>query len=197
LKKDDFAEPDVWGLTGGIASGKSTVAGFFADEGFEIIDADKISHELTRAGGAAHDEIVKRFGTADRGELRKTVFADPAARSDLEAILHPKIRAESERRIKAAKHAIIYEATLLVETGRYRDFSGLIVVSAPQEQRLERILAREPSRSMTRELAAQILSTQLSDAEREAKATWVIHNDDSLERLREQVREITRLLRKF
>ena len=177
----------VWGLTGGIASGKSLAARFFREEGFETLDADKISHELSAPGGLAYPQLIRRFGTADRGELRKIVFQSQDARKEIENILHPLIRAESEKRIQAIglKAPILYEATLLVETGRYADFDGLIAISAPTETRIARLLARN---SITRELAERIFASQLSDAEREAHASLVIHNDSTEEALRESVR---------
>src|SRR5690606_18150449 len=121
----------IWGLTGGIASGKSTVARIFAENGIGVLDADALTRELSAPGGAAHAAIEKRFGTADRSRLREMVFRDPQARKDLEGILHPLIRLESERRIRDALSErmakgerlplrMIYEATLLVETGRHK-----------------------------------------------------------------------------
>jgi dephospho-CoA kinase len=171
----------VWGLTGGIASGKSSVAKFFAEAGFTIIDADQISRELSAPGGAAFAAIVERLGTGDRAELRKIVFDDPKARKELEAILHPLIGQESRRRMAASKGPVIYEATLLVEAGRKKDFAGLIVVEAPLVQRISRLRARD---GIDESAAKKILAAQLTDAERRAHADHVIVNDDSLEELR-------------
>lgn len=182
---------NTWGLTGGIASGKSTVAEFFAELGVPILDADQISRALSAPEGAARQEIVKRFGTADRTRLRKIVFADHAARKDLEAILHPHIRRESEaemRRLVAnGARAVIYEATLLVETGRYKDFAGLIVVESPRDMRKARLLGRS---GFSDEMAEKILNSQLSDEKRRAVANIVIENSGSLDELREKVRQI-------
>ncbi|MDR3606780.1 MAG: dephospho-CoA kinase [Oligoflexia bacterium] len=192
------ADAKAWGLTGGVASGKSTVAKFFAEEGFVVIDADQIARELSAPGGAAHDEIVQRFGSAESQALREIVFRDARARADLEAILHPKIRAIARRKFEEAGSApVLYEAALLVETGSYRDFAGLITVSAPREKRIERLLNRPPkvvasSWKMTREMAEKIIDTQISDDEREAVATYVIHNDQGLESLHAQARLIAR-----
>lgn len=189
----------IWGLTGGIASGKSSVARIFSELGVPVLDADQVARDLRAPGGAAYDAILARFGTADAQRLREIVFANPVARSDLEAILHPLIRAESTRRIEAmiARHAksaadsdaapivpVIYEATLLVETGRYRDFAGLIVVSADESIRLARLMARDKS---DEDLARQIVASQISDEKRRAVATFVIENHGSLEDLRAQV----------
>ena len=104
----------VWGLTGGIASGKSTVARIFEELGVPVIDADEIARGLSQPGGAAHAAVLSRFGTADREKLHGIVFSDPKARGDLEAILHPLIREESARRLSAlSNHALVlYEAVL-------------------------------------------------------------------------------------
>lgn len=194
------AEPRVWGLTGGIASGKSLVAKFFAEEGVPVIDADEIARELRGPGGAAHELIQKRFGTVDPSKLREIVFTDPSARKDLEAILHPLIQKESGKRIEAALQGregavpVLYEATLLVETGRYRDLQGLIVVVAEEEVRIQRLIARDRS---SRELAQRILASQLGDAERRDHATFVIENDGSIENLKAQVRALLPRLSNF
>lgn len=188
-----FGAYEVWGLTGGIASGKSQAARFFSEEGIPVIDADQISRELGQPGGAAHAAILQRFGTDDRAKLRAIVFADAQARKDLEAILHPLIVAESVRRMErlAAQHSgpgqprILYEAALLVETGRYKQLSGLLVVDAPLALRRQRLIERDV---VAPELADRILAAQASDAERLAAATAVIPNAGTLEDLRSAVR---------
>lgn len=181
----------AWGLTGGIASGKSTAARFFADAGALVIDADQIARELSQEGGMAYPALVKRFGKVSREELRKQIFSDPDARADLEAILHPLIRAESWKRMQEFAKAhpkdaplIIYEATLLVETGRYRDFEGLIVVQAPKALRKKRLVERN---GFSEELAEQIISSQATDAERARVATHVLENSGNMDSLKKQV----------
>jgi dephospho-CoA kinase len=199
----------IWGLTGGVASGKSTVARIFSELGVPVLDADQVARDLRAPGGAAYDAILARFGTADAQRLREIVFANPVARSELEAILHPLIRAESARRMEAmitgrtsskanaSANAsasvsasappvipVIYEATLLVETGRYRDFAGLIVVSADESVRLARLMARDNS---AEDLARRIVASQIDDEKRRAVASFVIENHGSLEDLRAQV----------
>lgn len=183
---------EVWGLTGGIAAGKSAAARIFEEQGFPVLDADALSRELSAPGGAAHAAIVRRFGTADRAQLRQIVFADPAARKDLEAILHPMIVAESQARLARLAQAysgpgkarIIYEAALLVETGRYRQLDGLIVIDAPVALRRTRLISRDGT---SPELADKILSAQASDAERQAAATVLIANTGSIEELRSHI----------
>ena len=136
----------------------------------------------------------QRFGTADRRELRKIVFSDPAARKDLEAILHPLIQAESLVRLHAAANSsrfdppvLAYEAALLVETGRYRDFEGLIVVDASRDTRRQRLIARD---GLDPQLADAILASQASDEERRAVATHLIDNSGNLTDLRGRVNEV-------
>jgi dephospho-CoA kinase len=187
---DATKSAQIWGLTGGIASGKSTVAKFFSEFGFPVIDADSVSRELSREGGEAHDLIVKRLGTADRAALRELIFKDPSRREELEAILHPLIFRESRKRMdehsKAGAKLIIYEASLLVETGRYQDFDGLIVVDSPRDVRKNRLILRN---AFSENLADQIINAQVQDDVRIAAASVVFKNNSSLEELREKVRQ--------
>jgi dephospho-CoA kinase len=187
---DQPKSTQIWGLTGGIASGKSTVAKFFSEFGFPVIDADSVSRELSRAGGEAHALIVKRLGTADRAALRELIFKDPSKRAELEAILHPLISRESRKRMdehtRAGAKLIIYEASLLVETGRYLDFDGLIVVDSPREVRKNRLILRN---AFSENLADQIINAQAQDQDRLAAATVVFQNNSSVEELREKVRQ--------
>lgn len=186
----------VYGLTGGVASGKSTVARLFAEAGVPVLDADQLARSLTAPGGRAYDIVLKRFGTVDRAELRKRVFADPKARQDLEAILHPLIREESAKKLEELRQAghslVLYEAALLVEAGRHRDFDGLLVVEADPEVRIQRLMKRDGA---SRELAEKILAAQTSDELRRKAATRVVVNHGSLEDLRSQVAEVLRELR--
>lgn len=191
----------VWGLTGGIASGKSTAARFFVESGVPVLDADAVAAELRVKGGAAYEAIVERFGTAEREKLREIVFADPGARRELEAILHPLIQAESDRRItrmveqrRATGESpvlIIYEAALLVETGRYRQFDGLILVTASEEARVKRL---SESREMSEAGALKIVRSQMPESDKRAVADYVIENNGSLEELRRSVEEIKQSL---
>jgi len=183
----------IYGLTGGIASGKSTVAKLFAERGIPVLDADALARELSAPGGLALEAILRRFGTADRERLREMVFADAAARKDLEAILHPLIRSESAKRLKAMSGPYaLYEAALIVEAGRAKEFDGLIVVTAERETRKSRLIARN---GFSAEQAERILSTQSDDATKLAQATHVIRNDGTLEQLQAAVSELrTRLL---
>ena len=186
----------VWGLTGGIASGKSLAARFFADEGIAVIDADRIAHELGAPGGMAHEALRQRFGTADRAQLRKIVFADSSARRDLEAIMHPLINAESMRMMRelAGKSKsggqpvlIIYEAALLVETGRYKDLDGLLVVTAPEAIRIDRLVKRD---GIGVDLAKQMIAAQLGDAERSRHADHILENASTAEDMKNSVTKL-------
>ena len=190
--RDQHQSYRVFGLTGGVASGKSTVAKVFSDKNFVVIDADQLTHLLSQPGGLGYEAIIRRFGTSDRGLLRKMVFSDSKARQDLEAILHPLIQAESLRLMsEAAKQAanpiIIYEAALLVEKNLASDFEGLIVVEAPKEIRLQRLLSRD---GMSEEIAEKIFASQATDEERRKVATFTLDNSGSLEQLKKQVEEL-------
>jgi len=198
MKVPSGSTAEVWGLTGGIAAGKSLAARLFKEVGeaagaeIAVMDADALARELSLPGGAAHADILKRFGTNDRARLRQMVFSDPRARKDLEALLHPRITAASQAQMEQIekKHAalkngtpcrILYEAALLVETGRYHDFQGLIVIEAPCELRIQRLIQRD---GISAELAQQILNSQASDEQRAKAATVVLHNSGSAEDLR-------------
>ncbi|MGE0615506.1 MAG: dephospho-CoA kinase [Bacteriovoracia bacterium] len=189
----------VVGLTGGIAAGKSAVARFFAEAGVPVLDADVISRELSASGGAAHATISKEFGTTDPSALREQVFQDPSARTKLESILHPLIIAESERRFEQLGQAspppafVVYEAALLVETGRYREFDALVVVDATPEVRRERLAKRNKDAAR---LAEKILRAQAGDAARLKVATHVVKNSGSLDELRSQVQNLIEVFRK-
>ena len=180
------------GLTGGIASGKSTVAAALRNCGAHVIDADAIVHELTGPGGAAVDEVVDRFGEAlrgadgglDREAMAGRVFADEEARRELEAILHPLVRQEIDRRIRA--HAarednspiVVIEAALLVETGRYRDFDRLVVTRCSPELQKTRLADRD---GMAASDADARIAAQATLDERLAVADYVVDTDTSLE----------------
>lgn len=182
------------GLTGGIGSGKSTVAGLFAQQGAAVIDADQLSHELTAAGGAAIEAIRSAFGAEfidsrgalDRARMRERVFSDPAAKARLESILHPMIRDETERRASRAQSAyVILMIPLLVETGDpHARCDRIVVVDCPESTQIERVMARS---GLTRDQAQAIVAAQVSRGERLRFADDVIDNSGSQESLRPQV----------
>jgi dephospho-CoA kinase len=184
----------VVGLTGGIGSGKSAAADEFARLGATVVDTDAIAHELTRAGGAAIPAVRREFGddaigadgAMDRAKVRARVFADPAAKKRLEAILHPMIRAESERRIGAATGPyVVHVVPLLVESRDYRErVQRVLVVDCQEDIQIARVQAR--SKLAADEVRA-IIASQVPRAARLAAADDVIDNSGTIAALRKQV----------
>ncbi|HET6147835.1 MAG TPA: dephospho-CoA kinase [Polyangia bacterium] len=193
---------ELIGLTGGIASGKSTVARLIAERGIPVLDADQLARDAVEPGQPALAEIARRWpqvigadGRLDRRRLGAIVFADPGERAQLEAILHPRIAALAEQRAamlaRQGHRLAFYEASLLVETGRHRDFDGLVVVTVSPETQLARAVARG---GLERDEARARIAAQLPLSEKVAAATHVIDNEGSLEATAAQV---TRLLEKL
>lgn len=184
----------VVGLTGGIGSGKSAAADEFARLGATVVDTDEIARELTAPGGAAMPHIKSLFGDAfvgpsgamDRQAMRRRVFSEPAAKQALERLLHPMIRAESERRIAAARAPyVVHVVPLLVESADYRErFDRVAVVDAPEELQVERACARS---RLTPDEVRAIMRGQASREQRLAAADDVIDNRGELAALRAQV----------
>jgi dephospho-CoA kinase len=181
------------GLTGGIASGKSTVASLFAALGVPIIDTDLLSREVVAPGSALLRQITDHFsmqvqssdGTLNRQELRKRIFEDPEQRKWLEALLHPAIRELTDARSEAATGPyVIVAIPLLVETDGAARFDRVLVVDCDPDLQLARLMARDGTR---REDALRILAAQAPRAARLAVADDVIHNDGDLASLRDQV----------
>jgi dephospho-CoA kinase len=182
------------GLTGGIGSGKSVVAGLFARRGISVIDTDEIAHELTRAGGEAIDAIRSAFGASaigadgalERDGMRRLAFGDARARKKLEAILHPLIRAESARRCdrSAGAYAILV-VPLLVESGVDRSrYARVLVVDCTEAQQLERAMRRS---GLSETEVRAILAAQATREQRLAQADDVIDNSGTPEALEHQV----------
>jgi dephospho-CoA kinase len=182
------------GLTGGIGSGKSTVSDLFAALGVPVIDTDLIAHQLTAPGSTALDAIRAAFsaavmqadGSLDRAALRHLVFGDAAARRQLEAILHPRIRRAVEARLASlvAPYVLIV-IPLLVETGGYRDLlNRVLVVDCPEALQISRVKARS---GLAHDEILAILAAQASRAERLAAANDVIVNPASQASLRDEV----------
>lgn len=185
------------GLTGGIGSGKSTVAGLFTELGAAVIDTDVIARQLTAPGDAALEAIHAAFGeavmqadgTLDRAALRRRIFADPAARRQLEAILHPRIRQAVIQTLATltAPYALIV-IPLLVETGGYRDvLRRVLVVDCPENLQIARVMARS---GLARDEVAAILAAQAGRAARLAAADDVIVNTAAAEALRPEVAKL-------
>lgn len=186
------------GLTGGIGSGKSSVARLFAARGVPVIDADALAHELMSPAGAAFREIVERFGRAildraggiDRRHLGERVFADPAERRALEAMLHPRIRAAMTERAGAlaAPYAVLV-IPLLVETGERAGVDRVLVVDCPEEEQIRRAAARDGRGA---DEVRSIMAAQATRAERLRQADDVIVNDRDLASLECEVERLHR-----
>lgn len=193
----------VIGLTGGIASGKSVVAGVLRGEGIDVVDADALAREVVAAGSDGLGEVIAAFGAAvldahghlDREALGRIVFGDSAARRRLEAITHPRIGQLSMQRLAQAAAGpspyVVYEAPLLVETGTHRGLSALVVVSADAATQIARIRARD---GLDEVAARTRIAAQLPLAEKIAAADWVIANDGSLEALRARTLDVHRAI---
>ncbi len=178
------AEPLRIGLTGGIGSGKSTVAKLLAQLGAAIVDTDLIARQLTLPGGAALPAISLAFGAdlldaagaLDRARLREVVFGDSAKKRRLEAILHPLIGLETERQAMAARAAaIVFDVPLLVESGRWRaKVDKVLVVDCTEATQVARVVARS---GWTPQAVVAVIAQQAARAERRACADAVIFND--------------------
>ncbi|MGA8054907.1 MAG: dephospho-CoA kinase [Burkholderiales bacterium] len=181
-------------LTGGIGSGKSTVARLFEAHGVAVIDADALAHALTAPGGGAiaairaafGDQYIDAAGALDRPKMRALAFADPAARRRLEGILHPMIRTESERLAAAATSAyIIHMIPLLFESGRSRKrCMRILVVDCDERIQVERVMARS---GLARHEVEAIMASQVTRAARLAGAHDVLDNSGAPEKLTERV----------
>ncbi|MGH2706723.1 MAG: dephospho-CoA kinase [Actinomycetota bacterium] len=186
------------GLSGGFASGKSTVAGMLEARGAVVMDADRIAHEVISVAGPAYPGVVDRFGPGilgpegriDRGKLARVVFADPQARRDLEAITHPAIFTEIARRLASLgdqAQVVVLDAALLVETGAHRGplpMAALVVVAAEVEDQLKRA-ARQ--RGIGAKEARARIASQAPIEAKLAAADYVIDNRGGLPELERSV----------
>ncbi|MFJ9451044.1 dephospho-CoA kinase [Herbaspirillum sp. NPDC101397] len=191
------ATPFSIGLTGGIGSGKTTVADLFGERGAALIDTDAIAHQLTTPGGAAIDAIRATFGddfigadgAMDRPRMRAHVFADAGARKRLEAVLHPLIRSETARAAQAARgDYLIFVVPLLVESQQWRTrTSRILVVDCSEEVQIARVMQRN---GMTRAQVEAIMKAQATRAERLAAADDVIENNGDTAALLPQIERL-------
>ena len=184
------------GLTGGIGSGKSTVARMLGGTGFAVVDADQIARDIMAPGSPVLDEVAAAFGAdligddgaLDRGELARRAFATKEDTQRLNAITHPAIRAESERRFAAAEEAgeqaVIYDMPLLVDLGLNQDMDLTVVVDVDKEERIRRLVDK---RGLDEADARARIAQQIDDAARLAAADVVIDNNGPLEALEPQV----------
>lgn len=189
------------GLTGGIGSGKSTVAQELAACGAAVVDADAIARQLTLAGGAAIGELARQFGqraitaegAMDRDWMRQLVFTEPAAKQRLEAIIHPLVSQESSRQFSAALAAgctcVVFDVPLLVESGRWRQqLDRVLVIDCTPATQVARVMARN---GWSRDMVQAIVAGQASRTQRLAAADLCICNEGlTLEDLARLVRQL-------
>jgi dephospho-CoA kinase len=186
------------GLTGGIGSGKSTVARHLVALGGHLVDTDAIARSLTLAGGAALPELQRAFGAdvigtdgaLNRDRMRSLVFGDPAIKRQLEAVLHPLIGQEARRQAEAAGEAVIvYDVPLLVESSHWRQrVDRVLVVDCPESLQVSRVMQRS---GWTEAAVQAVIAQQAPRAKRRAAADAVIHNEAlTLEQLAQQVAEL-------
>ncbi|MBZ5644574.1 MAG: dephospho-CoA kinase [Acidobacteriia bacterium] len=198
------------GLTGGIATGKSTVVAMLRELGCHVLEADKIAHRMIEPGAAAYDEVVREFGRGillpdgrvDRPKLGAIVFADPKKLARLNAIVHPPTLAAQDRELaeieQAEPHAIaVVEAALLVEAGYDKKLDWLVVTWCTPEQQIARLTEAGAGRGLTVEQARQRIAAQMPVEEKRRLADEEIDCSGSLERTREQVAALYAKLRKM
>jgi dephospho-CoA kinase len=191
--------PFIVALTGGIGSGKSSVADILRELGAAVIDTDEIAHSLTAPGQAGAAAIREQFGPGyllasgalDRDRMRALVFADPEAKQKLEAILHPMIRAAVAEAIRCARGPyVVIVVPLLIETGAYRKFAQrVLVVDASEEQQIARVVKRS---GLTPDAVRAIMASQATRAERLRHADDIVRNETNLARLRAETTALHR-----
>ena len=196
---------EVYGLTGGIGSGKSAVCDLLEEYGIPVVSADELARVVVAPGTEGLGEVIDTFGEEvlgadgelDRQAMARIIFADPEARARLEAIIHPRVRerfADVLRVLESAGNSlVIYEIPLLFEKGLESTVAAVIVVAATEDVRVDRVVARS---KISPEEVRQRMSAQVDDATRRAKADYVIHNNgDRVDLRREVERMITKFLR--
>ena len=197
----------IVGLTGGVASGKSVVSRILKEEGAYLIDADQIARELVQPWTSAWEELVKVFGkeilqkdgSIHRKQLAAKVFSDPKQRDLLNRTLHPRIKEEMGRRLKAIgqkdpEAIVVIDAPLLVETGNHREMDKVIVVISTEAQQIARLRERE---GMDQEEARRIMASQIATEEKVKVADFVIRNEGSLEETERRAREVFQELKRI
>ncbi len=195
----------IVGLTGGVASGKTTVSLVFKEEGAYIIDADQIARELVQPHKPAWNEIIRAFGreilqedgSIHRKKLADRIFTDPDERKVLNQILHPRIKEEIERRTreigeKDPEAIVVIDAPLLVELGMHHKVNRLIVVASTQTEQMERLKERD---GRSREEALRLLSSQMPVEKKEKLADFVVRNEGSLKETRRRAKEVFKELK--
>ena len=189
----------IVGLTGNIAAGKSLVTALFRGWGASIVDADQVVRDLQRPGTAVFQQIVKRFGTAiltrdgdlDRAALRRLILEDTRARSDLNAIVHPAVRAQRDVLVAAARAAgariIVADIPLLFEASDPAEYDAVVLVDAPEAVRLHRLVTM---RGLPREDAERLMAAQLPSDTKRPRSQFVIDNDGDRAQLERRARDV-------
>ncbi|HKN80867.1 MAG TPA: dephospho-CoA kinase [Actinomycetota bacterium] len=186
------------GLTGGIGSGKSTVARLLEDRGAVVFDADLLAREAVEPGTPGHTAVIERFGAdvlapggeLDREALASIVFADPSARRDLEQIVHPEVRrlfAEGSEEYRDTDRVVVFSAPLLVETGMHTAFEILVVVSATVATQIERLMRQ---RGMSEASIRARIDAQAPLEDKAAVADFLVDNEGTLDELESQVERL-------
>ena len=192
----------IYGLTGGIGVGKTTVANLFKEFGIPVVLADNVGREVVEKGSQGLSEIVDAFsdsildcnGDLDRKALASAVFTDPANRHQLEEIIHPLVLERSRslfnKLIQSGKPIVIYESALLFETNRHHEMKGVILINATETNRISRVQARDGSE----EEVKKRIQAQMSETEKLRLADYVIENNTDLTSLKTQVESLITLL---
>jgi dephospho-CoA kinase len=197
----------IVGLTGGVASGKTTVSEVLREEGATLIDADQIARELVQPQTPAWQELVRVFGneildrdgSIHRQKLASLIFSNPRRRSLLNRILHPRIKEEISRRLKGIQQKdpeaiVVIDAPLLIETGGHREMDKVIVVVSTETQQIERLRRRN---QLSEEQARAMLSSQMSLEEKTTVADYVICNEGSPEETRQKAKNVFKELKRI
>lgn len=193
-----MTQATIIGLTGGIGSGKTTVAKLFGELGVHWVDADVVAREVVEPGMPALDRIRDHFGEAiltdegrlDRAALRRIVFEDPAQREWLESLLHPIIRDEMVRQLEPSDYRLPYTllvSPLLLETDQHTLTREIVVVDVPVEVQIERTMARDEN---PRDQVARIIAAQMPREQRLERADHVIDNDQPLDQVKAEVQKL-------
>jgi len=192
-------QPIILGITGGIACGKTETGRSFTEAGFAVLDTDLLAHEMMKAGTPVFKQVVEQFGTSilnadgeiDRRKLGELVFADPAARETLNGLVHPAvIKAAEQWKTEQNRDAVIL-IPLLFEAGWTEGWDAIVCVSADEKvvfQRLEK-------RGLSEDEARKRIAAQMPLAEKEAKADFIIENNETLDALREETRRVVECIR--